>query len=691
MFLLFANKTKSSHFLKPLTILIATCLTFLVNAQTTDLIISEYIEGSSSNKYIEIYNGTGAAVDLSDYALRLYSNGAGAPSTTSALTGTLADGAVIVYKNSAATIYAGAATNLGAVNFNGDDAIELFNTTTATSIDVVGNIGCDPGASWSSGSHSTVNKTIVRNANVCSGALDTGNSPCDFPTLTTEWAVFNEDDISNLGSHTNTCVVSTNTITPGAVTGANFTVECATDDNGSIAFTATGTFTAGNVFTAQLSDATGSFASPTDIGTLSAAGVDPSGSISITIPAATASGANYVIRIVSSAPFVTSASSSSTFTITLTDGPCVFIPPHLTGVIINSCDGSCSEGDNELVFGNTGDYSLEVTASNFNFFYGSGSPAGTNYTDVLTTNAATTTAINGAAGCPGTFIEGTGATMPPNSSFILASDALCIDALTWSGLCGSGPIYIIYQNDANWNNAGNFANATTAGLRYFRSTFTTTDGLTHTIDYEYDKTQNSGTDGDFVTYNSSGGAPLTYSDDDCIILPTVLPIELLHFEAKKNGNTSVLTWSSASERASDYIEILRIDPYGEYESIGTVAAAGQSNHIIHYSFIDENPVIGENYYRLKLVDQNGSFDFSSTRVVVHDASNISITAMPNGNFQLNQQVAYGEFQIYSASGQLIENGHINQTNLIESKKLSNGMYILHFYSNDQEVTMKFVR
>ena len=42
----------------------------------TDLIISEYIEGSSFNKAIEIYNGTGAAIDLSEYSLELYSNGA---------------------------------------------------------------------------------------------------------------------------------------------------------------------------------------------------------------------------------------------------------------------------------------------------------------------------------------------------------------------------------------------------------------------------------------------------------------------------------------------------------------------------------------------------------------------------------------------------------------------------------------
>ena len=50
------------------------------NAAATDLFFSEYIEGSSFNKALEIYNGTGAAVDLSTYSVELYSNGAAAPS-----------------------------------------------------------------------------------------------------------------------------------------------------------------------------------------------------------------------------------------------------------------------------------------------------------------------------------------------------------------------------------------------------------------------------------------------------------------------------------------------------------------------------------------------------------------------------------------------------------------------------------
>src|SRR5687767_9203403 len=65
-------------------------------AAPTELFFSEYIEGSGFNKAVEIYNGTGAAVNLSTYTLQLHSNGSATPSQSVTLTGTLADGDVFV-------------------------------------------------------------------------------------------------------------------------------------------------------------------------------------------------------------------------------------------------------------------------------------------------------------------------------------------------------------------------------------------------------------------------------------------------------------------------------------------------------------------------------------------------------------------------------------------------------------------
>ena len=117
--------------------------------QCTELFISEYVEGSGSEKYIEIYNPTSSAVDLADYELRLYSNGNSTPNSVSSLVdgGILAPGGVMVLKNGNANLFPGGIV-ISAVNHNGDDAYDLYNTVTGMVVDIFGEIGVDPGSSW---------------------------------------------------------------------------------------------------------------------------------------------------------------------------------------------------------------------------------------------------------------------------------------------------------------------------------------------------------------------------------------------------------------------------------------------------------------------------------------------------------------------------------------------------------------
>lgn len=63
----------------------------------TDLFISEYIEGTSNNKAIEIYNGTGLSVNLSDYQIRIFFNGSSSSASNIALAGTLANGGLTLW------------------------------------------------------------------------------------------------------------------------------------------------------------------------------------------------------------------------------------------------------------------------------------------------------------------------------------------------------------------------------------------------------------------------------------------------------------------------------------------------------------------------------------------------------------------------------------------------------------------
>ena len=165
----------------------------------TDLFFSEYVEGTSDNKYLEIYNGTGAAVDLSNYQVRLYTNGNTSPFRTNTLSGILSPGAVIVLANSNAFIYGGPVTDATAIIFNGNDAIELYNIGLGTTADLIGRIGEDPGTQWTGGGNSTLDQTLRRKTTVTGGV--TTNPASGFPTLATEWENLGTNVISDLGSH----------------------------------------------------------------------------------------------------------------------------------------------------------------------------------------------------------------------------------------------------------------------------------------------------------------------------------------------------------------------------------------------------------------------------------------------------------------------------------------------------------
>lgn len=164
---------------------------------TTDLIISEYIEGSSSNKALELYNGTGDTVDLNGYKVELYSNGSPASSQSVALSGTLENGATYALYNGQAAdgIKAkGDLQNNAVINFNGDDAIVLKKNDIV--IDSIGQVGVDPGTSWGT-DVKTADMTLVRKHSITSGDAN----PADEFDPSIEWTGYDQDTFRYLGAH----------------------------------------------------------------------------------------------------------------------------------------------------------------------------------------------------------------------------------------------------------------------------------------------------------------------------------------------------------------------------------------------------------------------------------------------------------------------------------------------------------
>lgn len=202
-----------------------------------DLFFSEYVEGNTgNNKYLEIYNGTGTTITLTDYSVEMYSNGSSSVSQTEDFTGgfptTLASGDVIVLRAQNTSEFTGTAYNSGVCFFNGDDTVVLKKNGII--IDIIGNIGCDPGSGFNAtGGNSTLNQSLIRNTDVCEGvSIDpSGCGSTSFTTLATEWTSLGTDVFSNLGTHTATCGAPTTYTYTGTWSPSNPNGVATADDN----------------------------------------------------------------------------------------------------------------------------------------------------------------------------------------------------------------------------------------------------------------------------------------------------------------------------------------------------------------------------------------------------------------------------------------------------------------------------
>ena len=163
------------------------------------LLFSEYLEGSgTSNKAVEIKNKYATSFDLAanSCSVNLYQNGSATVSQTVSLAGTIAAGDVFVLCRSdagAAILAVCDQQHNATMNFNGDDAVELI--CNGTTLDVIGQIGFDPGTQWGSGGTTTLDHTLQRKCSVTTG--DTNGADAFDPA--TEWGGFAIDTITDLG------------------------------------------------------------------------------------------------------------------------------------------------------------------------------------------------------------------------------------------------------------------------------------------------------------------------------------------------------------------------------------------------------------------------------------------------------------------------------------------------------------
>ncbi|WP_339889881.1 endonuclease [uncultured Flavobacterium sp.] len=178
-----------------------------INATTTatslvtDLYFSEYLEGSSNNKALEIANNTGSSISLSSYVVKKQTNGAGSWSTGISLSGTLTNGSKFVLVNSsiASTCYSKTSANISTtateLTYNGNDAVGLFKNGTL--IDIIG--------TFNGGTADfAANETLRRNTNVAVPKATFNKS--------SDWTSYASDTCGGIGNKQASSTKDTNSI-----------------------------------------------------------------------------------------------------------------------------------------------------------------------------------------------------------------------------------------------------------------------------------------------------------------------------------------------------------------------------------------------------------------------------------------------------------------------------------------------
>ncbi|WP_254412521.1 DUF7948 domain-containing protein [Dyadobacter diqingensis] len=181
-----------------------------------------------------------------------------------------------------------------------------------------------------------------------------------------------------------------------------------------------------------------------------------------------------------------------------------------------------------------------------------------------------------------------------------------------------------------------------------------------------------------------------YQDEAGIVSPPVrytiswgspLPVTLAYFDVTKEGQTAKMVWATTSETNSQVFAIERSLNARNWVQIGSQAAKGESTSLRKYSFVDPSPETGENLYRLKMIDKDGTYAYSRIRTASFDSKGVPVSIYPNPSSDkiYIKDIRISEIRevsIIDMNGHIVYSSQAVDSDGINVSKLPQGIYIL---------------
>lgn len=160
-----------------------------------------------------------------------------------------------------------------------------------------------------------------------------------------------------------------------------------------------------------------------------------------------------------------------------------------------------------------------------------------------------------------------------------------------------------------------------------------------------------------------------------------LPVNLISFEASIAENKALLTWKTVNEKNFSHFEIERSSTANSFHSVGHV----DGNAGGKYTFVDKEILSGVQYYRLKMVDNDGSYAYSRVRSLSFDGNTSSIYPNPTSDFLMfnaSLSKTVKSVEIINANGNTVYKGTSVPSSGINVSQLPEGLYLIKITSKD---------